>query len=123
MSNLSDSFFLSFTHPIANGFAPPILGRDIGITFEEIQVALDSSMEGNKVGLITTPADEQNISMCMAKLKLMNPVQRGGEKRVFEGEEEEGLPKRQFEDSNAMKEDGKQDVMELTDEMLRGGGL
>lgn len=123
MSNLSDSFFLSFTHPVPNGFAPPILGRDIGITFEEIQLAFDTAMERNKVGLVTTPADEQNIAMCMSKLKLMNPVQRGGEKRVLENEEEEAL-KRPFADANAMKEDEKEqeteDVMQATDEMLNG---
>jgi len=126
MSNLDDSFFLSFTHPLANGFAPPIFGRDIGITFEEIQLALDTAMEQNKVGLVTTPADEQNIALCMSKLKLMNPVQRAGEKRVLDVEEDEAL-KRPFSDTDAMKEDDKEgdveDVMELTDDMLRGGGV
>jgi hypothetical protein len=119
MSNLTDSFFVSFTHPIANGFAPPILGRDIGITFEEIERALDTAMQGRKIGLTTTPIDEQNIASCMSKLKLLNPIQNKGQKRTLEEEAMEGGgQKRMFETEEL--ELGGDDVMQETDDLLAG---
>ena len=115
-SSLNDSFFLSFTHPEANGFAPPILGRDIGITFEEIQAALNKSIDQRKVGLITTPLDEQNIELCMKKLKLLNPIQQYGQKRSLQRDQEGGAHKRTHEEKEQ-----DMDVVEATDDLLNGG--
>jgi len=113
ITELSDAFLFSFTHPVSNGFAPPILGRDIGITFEEIQVALNDELMDSRVGLTV---DEQSISECMSKLKLLNPIQQQGQKRNIE----EVIRSDESEPFNITSDDD-EDVMDETDNLLNGG--
>jgi hypothetical protein len=61
----------SFINPVMNGFAPVVLGRDIGITQEEIQKVFETISDN--VGL-NTSRDQDNITDCMKRLKLLLPV-------------------------------------------------
>ena len=61
----------SFIHPVMNGFAPVVLGRDIGITQEEIQKVFETISDN--VGL-NTSRDQDNITDCMKRLKILVPV-------------------------------------------------